>query len=34
MAAYSATLKRAAKVLVVDRHPDRLRLVEQMGAIA
>ena len=34
MAAYSATLKSAAKVLVVDRHPDRLKLVEQMGAIA
>lgn len=33
MAALSAELKGAAKVLVVDRHPDRLRLAEQIGAI-
>ncbi|WP_405774379.1 glutathione-independent formaldehyde dehydrogenase [Streptomyces sp. NBC_00859] len=34
MAAYSANLRGAAQVLVVDRHPDRLRLAEQAGAIA
>ena len=34
MAALSATLKSAAKVMVVDRHPDRLALAEQIGAIA
>jgi len=34
MAALSATLKGAAKVMVVDRHPDRLRLAESIGAIA
>ena len=34
MAAYSATLKGASKVMVVDRHPDRLRLAESIGAIA
>ncbi|GAA4726818.1 glutathione-independent formaldehyde dehydrogenase [Promicromonospora umidemergens] len=34
MAALSATIKGAAKVMVVDRHPDRLRLAEQIGAIA
>jgi glutathione-independent formaldehyde dehydrogenase len=33
MAAYSATLKSASAVMVVDRHPDRLRLAEQIGAI-
>jgi glutathione-independent formaldehyde dehydrogenase len=33
MAAYSATLKSASKVMVVDRHPDRLRLAESIGAI-
>jgi threonine dehydrogenase-like Zn-dependent dehydrogenase len=33
MAALSANLKSAAKVMVVDRHPDRLRLAEQIGAI-
>jgi glutathione-independent formaldehyde dehydrogenase len=33
MAAYSAILKGASKVMVVDRHPDRLRLVEEIGAI-
>ncbi len=34
MAAYSATLKSASKVMIVDRHPDRLRLAESIGAIA
>ena len=34
MAAYSATIKGADKVMVVDRHPDRLRLAESIGAIA
>jgi glutathione-independent formaldehyde dehydrogenase len=34
MAAYSAMLQGAEKVMVVDRHPDRLRLAEQIGAIA
>lgn len=33
MAALSASVKGAAKVMVVDRHPDRLRLAEQVGAI-
>jgi threonine dehydrogenase-like Zn-dependent dehydrogenase len=33
MAALSATTRGAAKVMVVDRHPDRLRLAEQIGAI-
>src|SRR5260370_14670903 len=33
MAAYSATLKDARKVMVVDRHPHRLRLAESIGAI-
>jgi glutathione-independent formaldehyde dehydrogenase len=33
MAAYSATIKGAGKVMSVDRHPDRLRLAEQIGAI-
>src|SRR5260370_12062312 len=33
MAAYSATLKDASKVMVVDRHPDRLRLAESIGVI-
>jgi glutathione-independent formaldehyde dehydrogenase len=32
MAALSAITKGAAKVIVVDRHPDRLRLAEQIGA--
>jgi glutathione-independent formaldehyde dehydrogenase len=32
MAALSAITKGAAKVMVVDRHPDRLRLAEQIGA--
>jgi threonine dehydrogenase-like Zn-dependent dehydrogenase len=34
MAALSASVKGAAKVMVVDRHPDRLRLAEEIGAIA
>ncbi len=34
MACLSATLRGASKVMVVDRHPDRLKLAEQMGAIA
>lgn len=33
MAAYSAILKGASKVMIVDRHPDRLRLAEKIGAI-
>jgi glutathione-independent formaldehyde dehydrogenase len=34
MAALSATIKGASKVMVVDRHPDRLALAESIGAIA
>ncbi|MDN5865648.1 MAG: glutathione-independent formaldehyde dehydrogenase [Gammaproteobacteria bacterium] len=34
MAALSASLKSAATIMVVDRHPDRLRLAEEIGAIA
>jgi len=34
MAAYSATIRGAAKVMVVDRLPDRLSLAEGIGAIA
>src|SRR5581483_3504497 len=34
MAAHSALIKGAAKVMVVDRHPDRLRLAEEIGAVA
>jgi glutathione-independent formaldehyde dehydrogenase len=34
MAAYSAMIKGAAKVMVVDRHPDRLALAAKLGAIA
>src|SRR6195952_4431753 len=33
MAAMSANLKGASKVMVVDTHPDRLKLAEKMGAI-
>ena len=33
MAAYSAILKGAGRVWVVDRHPDRLALAEKIGAI-
>jgi glutathione-independent formaldehyde dehydrogenase len=34
MAAYSATIKGASKIMVVDRLPDRLHLAESIGAIA
>jgi glutathione-independent formaldehyde dehydrogenase len=34
MAAYSAILKGAGRVWVVDRHPDRLALADKIGAIA
>lgn len=34
MAAYSAMLRGAARVFVVDRQPDRLRLAEEIGATA
>ena len=34
MAAYSANLKGASKVMVVDSHKDRLKLAEKIGAIA
>ncbi|MDB5753657.1 MAG: aldehyde dehydrogenase [Massilia sp.] len=33
MAAHSAIIKGACKVMVVDRHPDRLRLAASIGAI-
>jgi glutathione-independent formaldehyde dehydrogenase len=33
MAAYSATIKGASRVWVVDRHPDRLALADKIGAI-
>ncbi|MDB5363711.1 MAG: aldehyde dehydrogenase [Rhodospirillales bacterium] len=33
MAAYSAMIKGAAKVMVIDRHPDRLKLAQSIGAI-
>lgn len=33
MAALSATIKGASTVMVVDRHPDRLKLAEKIGAI-
>jgi glutathione-independent formaldehyde dehydrogenase len=33
MAAYSSALKSAKQIMVVDRHPDRLRLAESIGAI-
>jgi threonine dehydrogenase-like Zn-dependent dehydrogenase len=34
LAAYSATLRSASQVMLVDRHVDRLRLAESMGVIA
>ncbi len=34
LAAYSAIIRGASRVMVVDRHPDRLRLAEKIGAIA
>ncbi len=33
MAAHSAMIKGASQVMVVDRHPDRLRLAKEIGAI-
>ncbi len=33
MAAHSAMIRGASKVMIIDRHPDRLRLAEQIGAI-
>lgn len=33
MAAYSAIIKGAEKVMIVDEHPDRLKLAESIGAI-
>lgn len=33
MAAYSAVIKGAGKVMIVDRHPDRLKLAEEIGVI-
>jgi glutathione-independent formaldehyde dehydrogenase len=33
MAAYSASIRGAGMIIVVDRHPDRLRLAEKAGAI-
>lgn len=33
MAAYSAIIKGASKVMVVDRHPDSLRKIEEIGGI-
>ena len=34
LAAYSATIKGASQIMVIDRLPDRLRLAESIGAIA
>jgi glutathione-independent formaldehyde dehydrogenase len=34
MAAHSAMIKGASKVIIVDRHPDRLALAETIGVIA
>jgi len=34
MAAHSAIIKGSSRVMVVDRHKDRLRLAEEIGAIA
>jgi threonine dehydrogenase-like Zn-dependent dehydrogenase len=34
LAAYSAILRSASQVMLVDRHLDRLRLAESVGAIA
>lgn len=34
MAAHSAMIKGASKVIIVDRHPDRLKLAEDIGVIA
>ena len=34
MAALSAGIRGASKIMVVDQHPDRLKLAQQLGAIA
>lgn len=34
MAAHSAMIKGASKIIIVDRHPDRLALAKDIGAIA
>jgi glutathione-independent formaldehyde dehydrogenase len=34
MAAHSAAIKNASMIMLVDRHPDRLRLAEEIGCIA
>jgi threonine dehydrogenase-like Zn-dependent dehydrogenase len=34
MAAHSAMIKGASQVIIVDRHPDRLRLAQEIGALA
>ncbi len=34
MAAYSAEIQGARQIMVVDRHPDRLKLAERIGAVA
>lgn len=34
MAAHSAMIRGASQVMVIDRHPDRLKLAEEIGAIA
>jgi len=34
MAALSARIRGASKIMIVDRHPDRLQLAEQIGAIS
>jgi glutathione-independent formaldehyde dehydrogenase len=34
LAAYSATIRGASQVMLVDRHADRLRLAQKMGAVA
>jgi threonine dehydrogenase-like Zn-dependent dehydrogenase len=31
---HSASIKGASKIMVVDNHPDRLKLAEELGAIA
>jgi glutathione-independent formaldehyde dehydrogenase len=33
MAAYSAVIKGANQVMLVERHPDRLALAEEIGAV-
>jgi threonine dehydrogenase-like Zn-dependent dehydrogenase len=34
MAAHSAMIRGASQVMVIDRHPDRLKLAEEIGAVA